>query len=140
MKRFGVFCTKDGKPSVVEYIEISEEMANEKDENGGLVYGETHMLCNTFHIKAIDKIGEQKLPYYAAFKKAKYMDENGDIISGTEANSYKFESFIFDSFELINSMLILRVKREEEFAPIKNADGDDSPKTAIELYNKFHGY
>ena len=120
-EKVGVFCKKNGKPSVVEYIEITEEMANEVDDNGNLVYGESHILCNTFNIKAIEKIGVQKLPYYGAFKKASYMDKDGNIVEPSEPNSYKFESFIFDSFEEINSMLILRVKREEEFAPIKNA-------------------
>ena len=50
-EKVGVFCKKDGKPYVVEYIDISEEMANQRDENGELVYGESHILCNQFNIK-----------------------------------------------------------------------------------------
>lgn len=137
-EKVGVFCLKNGKPSVVEYTEISDEMANRTDENGNLVFGESHINCNMFNIKGIEKIGAEKLPYHVAFKKAEYMDENGKIVKPTEPNAYKFESFIFDAFEKLDNMTILRVKREEEFAPVKNAVGTDSPETAIKLYNAYH--
>ncbi len=138
MEKVGVFCLKDGKPSVVEYTEISEEMANRVDKNGGLAFGESHINCNMFNIKGIEKIGAEKLPYHVAFKKAAYMNENGKIINPEEPNAYKFESFIFDAFEKLDNMTILRVKREEEFAPVKNAEGTDSPETAIRLYDNYH--
>ena len=137
-EKVGVFCKKNGKPSVIEYTEISDEMANEKDENGNLVYGESHINCNMFNIKGIEKIGNSKLPYHSAFKKATYLNANGEVIKPEEPNSYKFESFIFDSFNKLDDMLIFRVKREEEFAPVKNKEGVDSVDTAIELYNKFY--
>lgn len=137
-EKVGVFCLKNNKPSVVEYTEISEEMANRLDENGGLAFGESHINCNMFNIKGIEKIGAEKLPYHVAFKKATYMNENGKIIQPEQPNAYKFESFIFDAFEKLDNMTILRVKREEEFAPVKNAEGTDSPETAIELYNRYH--
>ncbi len=138
-EKVGVFCKRDGRPSVVEYTEITEEMAEETDENGELKFGESHLNCNLFNIKAIEKIGNEKLPYHAALKKATYMDENGNIIVPTEPNGYKFESFIFDAFEKIDKMGILRGKRENEFAPVKNAEGVDSPATARELYKKYYG-
>lgn len=137
-EKVGVFCKKDGKPSVIEYTEITEEMANATDENGELLYGESHLNCNMFNIKGIEKIGDEKLPYHTALKKATYIDETGNLINGVEPNSYKFESFIFDAFEKLDNMAILRVKRQEEFAPVKNAEGVDSPKTAIELYNNYN--
>ena len=138
-EKVGVFCKKNGRPSVIEYTEISKEMANEKDENGNLVYGESHINCNMFNIKGIEKIGNSKLPYHSAFKKATYLNEKGEVIKPTEPNAYKFESFIFDAFNKLDSMLIFRVKREEEFAPVKNKEGVDSVDIAIELYNKFNG-
>lgn len=138
-EKVGVFCKKDGRPSVIEYTEITEEMANARDNNGELLYGESHLNCNMFNIKGIEKIGANKLPYHTAFKKATYIDENGNLVKGEEPNSYKFESFIFDAFEKLNDMAILRVKREEEFAPVKNAEGVDSPKTSIELFNNYWG-
>lgn len=130
----GVFCKKNGRPSVIEYTEITEEMANAVDVNGELLYGESHILTNLFNIKALENIAENKLPYHKAFKKAKYMDENGEIIKPEKPNAFKYEAFIFDAFESLDSMSILRVKREDEFAPLKNADGEDSPDTARKLY------
>ena len=55
-------------------------------------------------------------------------------------NAYKFEAFLFDAFGEVDEMAVLRVKREEEFAPVKNADsaGVDCPRTARELYKKFY--
>lgn len=137
-EKVGVFCKKNNKPSVVEYTEITKEMSEQRDEKGELVYGESHINCNLFNIKAVEKIGNEKLPYHTALKKATYMNEKGEIIQGKEPNCYKFETFIFDSFEKIENMVILRGKREEEFAPVKNKEGLDSPKTAIELYKKYY--
>ena len=137
-EKVGVFCKKNGKPSVIEYTEISKEMANEQDEKGNLVYGESHINCNMFNIKGIEHIGNNKLPYHSAFKKATYLNEKGEIIKSDSPNAFKFESFIFDSFNKLDDMLIFRVKREEEFAPVKNKEGVDSVETAVELYNKFY--
>ncbi len=136
-ERVGVFCRKNNRPYVIEYTEITERMANERDSNGELIYGESHILTNLFNIKALENICHNKLPYHSAFKKVKYMDKEGNIIKPEEPNGYKFESFIFDAFETLNDMSILRVKREDEFAPLKNADGEDSPNTATKLYIDF---
>ena len=137
-EKVGVFCKRNNKPSVVEYTEITKEMAEETDENGELVYGESHINCNLFNIKAIDRIGDEKLPYHTAFKKATYMDEKGQIVIGEQPNCYKFETFIFDAFEKLDNMAILRGKREEEFAPVKNKEGVDSPESAIKLYKIYY--
>lgn len=133
----GVFCKKNGRPSVIEYTEITEEMANARDKKGELLYGESHILTNLFNIKALENIAQNKLPYHKAFKKAEYMDENGEIVKSEKPNAYKYEAFIFDAFETLDSMSILRVKREDEFAPLKNADGEDSPDTARQLYINY---
>jgi len=137
-EKVGVFCKRNNKPSVVEYTEITKEMAEATDDEGELLFGESHLNCNLFNIKAIQKIGDDKLPYHIAFKKATYMDEHGNIIKPEEPNCYKFETFIFDAFEKLENMEVIRGKREEEFAPVKNKEGVDSPETAIELYNKYN--
>lgn len=136
-EKVGVFCKKDGRPSVIEYTEITDDMAEAIDNNGELLYGESHILCNLFNIKAVDEISKTKLPYHSAFKKAKYIDDHGVIVVPTQPNAYKFEAFIFDAFEELSDMAIMRVRREEEFAPVKNAEGVDSPETAKKLYLDF---
>lgn len=136
-ERVGVFCKIDGKPKVIEYTELPEEMAIQRDEKGELVYGEVNILSHLYSIKALEELGNVNLPYHIAFKKSNYLDENQNFVEVNEPNAYKFESFIFDAFENYKDMSILRVKREEEFAPIKNATGADSPETATKLYEAF---
>lgn len=139
-EKVGVFCRRNGKPNVIEYSEITDEMAEATDKNGELLYGESHILCNLFSIDAIERMGAEPLPYHVAFKKAKYIDKDGNLIEPDSPNAYKFEAFLFDAFGEVDDMAVLRVKREEEFAPVKNADsaGVDCPKTARELYKKFY--
>ena len=137
-EKVGVFCKKNGRPSVVEYTEISKDMAEAIDERGELIYGESHILCNLFNIDAVERMGRTPLPYHTAFKKATYIDKNGNKVVPDGPNAYKFEAFLFDAFGELDDMAILRVKREEEFAPVKNATGTDSPETARELYKKFY--
>ena len=137
-EKVGVFCKKNGRPSVVEYTEIPEEMAHATDERGELIYGESHILCNLFNIDAVERMGSKPLPYHSAFKKATYIDKDGNKVVPDGPNAYKFEAFLFDAFGELDDMAILRVKREEEFAPVKNATGIDSPETARELYRKFY--
>ena len=136
-EKVGVLCKQDNKIKVVEYTELSEEMANMTDEKGNLLYGESHVMFNLFSLDAIKQISTAKLPYHIAFKKNDYLDNKGNLVKAESPNSYKFESFIFDSFELFDDIAILRTKREDEFAPIKNATGNDSPETAVNLYNNF---
>ena len=136
-EKVGVFCKMNGHPKIIEYAELPEKMAEEVDKNGELKFGESNILCHLFTIDAIEKASEETLMYHSAFKKNSYIDENGKEVIPDEPNSYKFESFIFDAFEFFDDMALLRVKREEEFAPVKNKEGVDSPKTAKELYEKF---
>lgn len=130
----GVFAKADGKPDIIEYVEVPEEIAKEKDSKGEFVYGDINIVNHLFNIKALDKIANEKLPYHTAIKKCKFIDENGNKI---EDKIYKFEKFIFDGFIYFNEISLLRVKREEEFAPIKNAEGEDSPQTAKKLYEDY---
>lgn len=136
-EKVGVFCKMNGHPKVIEYAELPEKMAEEIDEQGELKYGESHIMCNLYTIDAIEKVSTEHLMYHSAFKKNSYIDENGKEIIPKTPNSFKFESFIFDAFEFFDDIAILRGKREDDFAPVKNKEGVDSPKTAKELYEKY---
>lgn len=136
-EKVGVFCKMNGHPKVIEYAELPEKMAEEVDADGELKYGESHIMCNLYTIEAIEKISKEHLMYHSAFKKNSYIDENGREVIPEKENAYKFESFIFDAFEFFDDIAILRGKREDDFAPVKNKDGVDSPKTAKEMYEKY---
>lgn len=138
-EKVGVFCKMNGKPKVIEYIELPEEMAEERDKNGELVYGEVNIGTYLYNISVFENLADVKLPYHVAFKKSGYLNKKCEFIEPEEPNVYKFEAFIFDAFSRYDDMTILRVKREDEFAPVKNKTGNDSPETAVKLYNdKFN--
>ncbi len=136
-EKVGVFCKKNGKPGVIEYSEIPESLIEEVDEHGELMYGESHIMCNLYTLDAIEKIANVELPYHSAHKKVDFMQEDGNMFFAKEPNGYKYEAFIFDGFELFDDITLYRGKREEDFAPVKNAEGVDSPETAVKLYNDF---
>ena len=130
----GVFAKADGKPGIIEYVEIPEHIANEKNENGEFIYGDMNIVNHLFSIEALEEISSKPLPYHIAVKPCEHIDENGNVVKD---NIYKFEKFIFDGFIYFTGMSLLRVKREEEFAPIKNKEGNDSPETAKKLYEDY---
>ena len=136
-EKVGLFCKKNGRPAIVEYIDMSEKDIYARKDDGELVYGESNILGHLFNIEAIEKLASFDLKYHCAHKKCSYMNNELKEVVPKEPNAYKFEAFIFDNFEYLDDMLILRVKREDEFAPIKNAEGTDSPQTAKKLYIKF---
>ena len=137
-EKVGVFCKKNGRPSIIEYTEISPEMAEAVDGQGELLYGESNILCHVFKLSAIEKMASEPLPYHSAYKKATYIDKDGNKVVPDSPNAYKFEAFLFDAFGELDDMAVVRVKREEEFAPVKNAEGVDSPETARNLYNNLY--
>lgn len=137
-EKVGAICRSDNKIKVIEYSEMSDEMKRQTNEDGELTFAESHIMCNLFSLNALNILADKKLPYHIAHKKSDYLDNNGNIVKVTEPNVYKFETFIFDSWEYFSDIAILRGKREEDFAPIKNKDGVDSPQTAIELYNNYN--
>lgn len=136
-EKVGAICKCNNRIKVIEYSEMSEEMKNARNENGELKYAESHIMCNLFSLKALEILADKELPYHIAHKKSDYLDTSGCIVKPTEPNVYKFETFIFDGWEYFEDIAILRGKREDDFAPIKNKEGVDSPQTAIELYNNY---
>lgn len=136
-EKVGAICKKNNKIKVIEYSEMSDEMKKKTNEDGELTFSESHIMCNLFSLKALNDLSNKKLPYHIAHKKADYLNDKGELVKVDTPNAYKFETFIFDSWTYFDDIAILRGKREEDFAPIKNKEGVDSPKTAVELYNNY---
>ena len=136
-EKVGSFCKKNGKPAVIEYSEMNDEMIYAKDENGELLYGQSHIVANLFNIEFLEQIANKHFKYHCAVKKNSYIDENLNEIIPNEPNSYKFEAFIFDAFEFLDDISIMSINREEEFAPVKNAEGVDSPESAKKIYENY---
>lgn len=136
-EKVGIICKKNNKIQVVEYTELPEQMIEATDENGEILFGESHIMCNLFSMKALEIASTNKLKYHVAHKKVNYLNKKKELVVPKKENCYKFEKFIFDSFSLFDNITILRGKREEDFAPIKNAEGVDSPETAVKLYEEY---
>ena len=139
-ERVGAMCLEDGKPSIVEYYELTPEMAEARDEKGTLLYGFGVILNYLFRVDKLLEIAEKSLPLHVVEKKVPYIDENGVAVKPETPNAYKFETLILDMVYMMDNCLSFEVDREKEFAPVKNADsaGVDCPSTARELYNNFY--
>jgi UDP-N-acetylglucosamine/UDP-N-acetylgalactosamine diphosphorylase len=137
----GVIASKAGRPCVVEYSEITTQMAEATTSNGEcddvLVYGAAN-ICN--HVYTLDFLRNVVVPnikgsYHLAHKKIPYWDGTRTVTPTTN-NGIKLETFIFDVFPLSERMAVLDVARAEIFAPVKNMAGSksgDSPDTARQM-------
>lgn len=135
-EKVGAMCLEDGKPSIVEYYEMTEELMNAKDEKGDPAYYFGVILNYLFRIADLEKIREKKLPLHVVEKKIPYMDKEGNKIAPNEPNGYKFEQLVLDMIHELDSCLPFEVEREKEFAPIKNKTGVDSVESARVLCEK----
>lgn len=135
-EKVGVLCREDGKPSIIEYYEMTEEMANLRREDGELTYGFGVILNYLFSEKKLEEIMNNYMPIHVVEKKIPYMDENGVSHAPTEPNGYKFETLVLDMVHMMDDCLAFEVVREKEFAPIKNLHGVDSVDSARELLEK----
>lgn len=133
--KWGVFCKVNGKPRVIEYIETPRELLEARNEDGELIYGDAHFGCNYFDVDLLEKIVTEKLPMHAALKKNKGLNLNGEV---EEMETYKFEAFIFDGFSMAEDIIVFRVSRNDEFAPIKNKEGEETAESAIKLYKEYY--
>ncbi|MBE7064854.1 MAG: NADP-dependent isocitrate dehydrogenase [Ruminococcaceae bacterium] len=135
-EKAGILCRKDGKPGVIEYTEVPEKEAKMTDENGCFVYGDANVLNYVFDISVLESIAGNGMCYHTACKKITYLNSDGEIVTSKSPDAYKFELFLFDAFDFIDDMRILRIDRKLEFAPVKNKEGEDSPAWARDLYMK----
>lgn len=140
-ERVGVFGRRGGKPCVLEYSELPRDMAAAIDEDGSLRYGHGSIAAHCIDVAFARRAADADLPYHRARKKVAHVDAAGRAVEPAAPNAWKFESFLFDALPLAQRTLVLETLRADEFSPIKNAEGEDSPETARrDLVTMFRGW
>ena len=135
-EKVGVICLEDGRPSIVEYYELTDELMNEKFPDGRYAYDYGVILNYLFKVEELEKIIDNPLPLHIVDKKIPCIDNNGNPVSPAEPNGHKYETLILDMIHMMKDNLPFEVVREHEFAPVKNKEGIDSVVSARELLQK----
>jgi UDP-N-acetylglucosamine/UDP-N-acetylgalactosamine diphosphorylase len=117
---------------VIEYSDLSDELATARNEDGTLLFSAgsiaIHILSRKF-VEDLTEGGVCRLSLHRADKKVPFIDESGQLVTPDEPNAVKLEMFIFDALPMSENSVILQTTRQEEFSPIKNRDGQDSPES-----------
>ena len=132
MEKVGNFLLVDGRCSMIEYSDLPKDWAHEADERGGLKFWAGNPAIHLFDVAFLHKVtaDADRLPWHLARKKVPHLDEAGQLVHPETENALKFERFIFDVLPQAERWTVLPTAREDEFAPVKNKDGVDSPATA----------
>ena len=132
-EKVGVLC-KDGElPDIIEYYELTNEMANMRDEQGNLAYCFGVIMNYLFRLSRLEEIADKKIPVHIVEKKIECLCEDGETRKPDKENGKKFETLAVDLIKPMGSVLPFEVVREKEFALIKNKTGVDSVESAREL-------
>ncbi len=132
-EKVGVMCLEDGRPSIVEYYELTDELMNARDENGDPAYYFGVILNYLFRVPDLERLAAGNLPLHIVEKKIPHLDGEGRPVKPEEPNGYKFENLVLDMIHQMDSCLPYEVVRNREFAPIKNKTGVDSVESARAL-------
>lgn len=142
-EKVGIVVDIDGHLQVIEYSELSREDMYARNEDSTLKYDAGNIAVHMISIDFLEKTYQHgdALPFHAALKKVPCLDEKGDTINPEKNNAIKFESFIFDVLKYVKKGVIMEALREDEFSPIKNMEGENSPATArqdmINLFGRW---
>ena len=137
-EKVGVFCEVNERNCVIEYSDLPENLAQSSNADGSLTYIAGSIAIHLLSVEFVDRLtGEEAtmtLPLHKARKKVPYISlESGELVNPDSPNATKLELFIFDAIPLAERSMVYETDRVEEFAPIKNAEGSDSPMTSAAL-------
>jgi UDP-N-acetylglucosamine/UDP-N-acetylgalactosamine diphosphorylase len=135
-EKVGLLAKVNNRCGIIEYSDLPAEMNTARDADGQLTYRAGNPAIHCFSVPFLERItcSDQRLEYHVARKKVPYYQPtSGTVITPTTENAYKFELFIFDALPMAERYLVMETKREDEFAPLKNATGPDSLATVQEL-------
>lgn len=130
-EKMGVLALIEGRCGVVEYSDLPDELAHQTDDDGQLRYRAGSPAIHLFSVDFLRRVtqGEGRLPYHIARKKVPHVDATGKQIVPAKENALKFEMFVFDALPMAERAMVMEALRSEEFSPVKNANGPDSPET-----------
>jgi UDP-N-acetylglucosamine/UDP-N-acetylgalactosamine diphosphorylase len=133
LEKVGNFCVGDGALQVIEYSDLPEELAKKTNPDGSLMFNAGSIAIHALRVSFIDRLtsgGSLQLPWHRADKKVPYVDANGSLVKPDKVNGVKLEQFVFDAIPLAKNAIVFTTDRAEEFSPVKNAEGNDSPATS----------
>jgi len=142
-EKLGVVGIVDGRTRVVEYSDLCDELMYATNPDGSLVHATGSIAIHILDTDFIERENEGgfRLPYHVARKVVPFINDSGELVKPQEPNGIKFETFVFDALPDARRSVVLETPREEEFAPVKNATGEDSPATArralVNLYGRW---
>ncbi|HZL36271.1 MAG TPA: UDPGP type 1 family protein [Tepidisphaeraceae bacterium] len=132
LEKVGNFVQADGVVQVIEYSDLPDELAKETNADGSLRFNAGSIAIHALRVSFVERInhgGQLKLPWHRAEKKVPYVDESGNPVKPDKPNAIKLEQFVFDAIPLAKNAIVYHTQRAEEFSPVKNAQGADSPAT-----------
>lgn len=134
-EKVGVFAVVDGRTTVLEYSDLSRELSESRGGDGKLRFGAGNLAVHAISVEFAARLSGDgskfALPFHRAHKRVPFMDPvSGEMVEPTAPNAWKLESFVFDAIGFARSAIVVEVDRAEEFAPIKNAHGADSPASS----------
>jgi UDP-N-acetylglucosamine/UDP-N-acetylgalactosamine diphosphorylase len=141
-EKVGVFCEVAGKTAVIEYSDMPAELTNSLDAHGKLRFNAGSIAIHAISVEFMQRLtqGDFALPFHRAKKKVPYWcDTQRKTVEPAEPNAIKFEAFIFDALGLAKKSLVMETSRTEEFAPLKNATGEDSPAWSHQIQSNRNG-
>lgn len=134
-EKVGVFVERGGVTEIMEYSDFPEELMSATDDDGTLLYRAGSIAIHIFGRDLIERVGSisddrVKLPFHRATKKIPAIDASGNLVQHAEPNGVKFEMFGFDALPFANNPVVIETARADEFSPVKNAEGVDSPESS----------
>lgn len=131
LDKLGNLVLIDGRCSIIEYSDLPEAMARATDKTGALQFRIGSPAIHIFDLQFLKKTtaGALRIPFHVARKKVPHLDEHGNLVHPQQENALKFEMFIFDLLPRAERWTVVETDRRQEFEPLKNATGPDSPAT-----------
>jgi UDP-N-acetylglucosamine/UDP-N-acetylgalactosamine diphosphorylase len=139
-EKVGVIGRLGGRLGVIEYSDLPEEEARATLPDGSLKHWAGSIAIHVLTVDFVERLnrGGFQLPYHRAEKAIPFVNDAGETVKPAEKNGIKFETFVFDALGEARDSVTMEVRREEEFSPVKNAEGVDSPATARRDLTALH--